>query len=91
MIDEVKRLLESDPNYKGLLRTVLENPYIERQDLAEKAGLSPDDLEKMLWALEEKMVILELASQADSSIESRVPKKIYLINPDLESNLRAIL
>lgn len=91
MMDEVRRLLESDSNYKGLVRTILENPYIERQDLAEKASLSPDELEKMLKVLEEKMIVLELASQADSSLESRVPKKIYLVNPEIESDLREII
>ncbi|MFQ6034017.1 MAG: hypothetical protein ACE5KR_04070, partial [Candidatus Bipolaricaulia bacterium] len=89
MIDEVKQLLESDPNYKRLLKMVLENPYIERQALAEKASLSSDDLERMLGPLQEKMVVLELASQADSSLESRVPKKIYLVNPEIEGDLRA--
>jgi len=91
MIDEMKRLMESDPNYERLLKLILETPYIERQDLAEKVSVSPNDLETMLEAMEERMIVLELAGQADSSIESRLPKKIYLINPELESGLRAIL
>jgi len=91
MIDEVKRLMESDPNYRRLLKVILESPYIERQDLAQKVSVSPSDLERMLETLQEKMIVLELAGQADSSIESRVPKKIYLINPEIESGLRAIL
>lgn len=91
MIDEVKQLLESDPNYKRLLKVVLENPYIERGALAEKVALTPDAVEEMLGPLQERMVVLELASQADSNIESRVPKRIYLVNPELEGELRAII
>lgn len=91
MIDEVKRLMESNPHYRVLLKTVMENPYIERQVLAERTGLSLDDLDQLLKPLEEKMVVLELASQADSSIESRVPKKIYMINPEIEGDLPAII
>jgi len=91
MIDEVKELIEQDPGYKKLLKEILENPYIDRQALAEKAALTPDVVEKMLGPLQEKMVVLELASQADSSLESRVPKKIYLVNPELEGDLRTII
>jgi|Deesub1362B_J571_1020462.scaffolds.fasta_scaffold00169_29 hypothetical protein len=88
---EIKALVESDPRYRDLLRTVVENPYIERHELGEKLGLSDQDLEGLLSILTEKMVVLELASQADSSVESRVPKKVYLVNPDLEEAVRALL
>ena len=91
MIDEVRELIEQDPGYKKLLKEILENPYIERGALAAKAALAPDVVERMLGPLQEKMVVLELASQADSSIESRVPKKIYLVNPEIEGELRAII
>jgi hypothetical protein len=87
----MKELMESDPAYKALVKVILDNPYIKRQKLVEKVNLPPEKLGKMLEVLGEKMIVLELASQADSSVESRVPKKAYLINPDLESDLRAIL
>lgn len=88
---ELKALMESDPRYRAVLTAVVENPYIERRRLAEVAGLPEADLEALLPKLTERMVVLELASQADSSTESRVPKKVYLVNPKLEEAVRALL
>mgnify|MGYP000044062847 FL=1 len=88
---EIKALIESDPRYRDLLRTVVDNPYIERHQLAEKLGLSDQELEGLLSPLTEKMVVLELTSQADSSVESRVPKRVYLVNPELEEAVRGLL
>jgi hypothetical protein len=45
-------------------------------------------LESLLGNLAGDMFILELAGQADSSLESRVPKKVYLINPEKEKVIR---
>ncbi|MCD6320951.1 hypothetical protein J7L84_01730 [Candidatus Bipolaricaulota bacterium] len=88
---EIKALIESNPRYRDLLRTVVDNPYIERHQLAEKLGLSDQELEGLLSPLTEKMVVLELTSQADSSVESRVPKRVYLVNPELEEAVRGLL
>ncbi len=91
MSAEIKALIESNPRYRDLLRTVVDNPYIERHQLAEKLGLSDQELEGLLSPLTEKMVVLELTSQADSSVESRVPKRVYLVNPELEEAVRGLL
>jgi len=77
-----------DPRYKALLKAVLDHPYSDRKALAEAAGLAQEDAEKLLAAAVEKMVVLELASQADSSVESRVPKRVYLVNPEMEVDVR---
>jgi len=91
MSAEIKALIESNPRYRDLLRTVVDNPYIERHQLTEKLGLSDQELEGLLSPLTEKMVVLELTSQADSSVESRVPKRVYLVNPELEEAVRGLL
>ena len=91
MSAEIKALIESNPRRRDLLRTVVDNPYIERHQLAEKLGLSDQELEGLLSPLTEKMVVLELTSQADSSVESRVPKRVYLVNPELEEAVRGLL
>jgi hypothetical protein len=36
------------------------------------------------------MVLIELTGPMESSLESRVPKKIYMINPEKESELEGI-
>ncbi len=91
MSTELRELVASDPRYRELLKAVADNPYIERHRLAETLGLSDADLEGLLSALTEKMVVLELTSQADSSVESRVPKRVYLLNPELEEEVRKLL
>ena len=91
MSAEIKALIELDPRRRDLLRTVVDNPYIERHQLAEKLGLSDQEWEGLLSPLTEKMVVLELTSQADSSVESRVPKRVYLVNPELEEAVRGLL
>lgn len=91
MSAEIKALIESNPRCRDLLKAVVDNPYIERHQLAGKLGLPDQELEDLLAPLTEKMVVLELTSQADSSVESRVPKRVYLVNPELEEAVRGLL
>jgi len=80
----------SDSNFRVVVSLVFDNPFIEKSILAEQSGLSTQELEKALKELVDAMVILELASQADSSMESRVPKKIYLVNPEMEEEIKGL-
>lgn len=91
MLNEVKQLIESNPHYKVLLMTILSNPYIERQILIKKVELSGGIFETLLKTLEDKLIVLELASQAEHSIESRVPKRVYVINPEIEQDIQDLL
>lgn len=83
----VKDLVDKEPGLKALLKLILENPYVERRDLAALANLDPDEVDIILKPAVEAMYVLELASQADSSMESRVPKKAYLVNPEMEGEI----
>jgi len=91
MLNEVRQLIESNPDYRILLKAILNNPYIERQVLMKKVGLSGEIFETLLKTWEDKLIVLELASQAEHSIESRVPKKVYVINPEVEQDIQDIL
>ena len=91
MNEDLKTLLGSDPRYRPLLKEIAAHPYVERQALAKAVGLFPADLDELLATLTERMLVLELATQADSSVESRVPRKAYLINPDQEREIRAFI
>jgi len=91
VLNEVKQLIESNPHYKVLLMTILSNPYIERQILIKKVELSGGIFETLLKTLEDKLIVLELASQAEHSIESRVPKRVYVINPEIEQDIQDLL
>lgn len=91
MIDKVKSYIERDVRYKDLIRAVYNNPYSERKVVLRDANMELEEAEEFLNELEQDLVILELTSQANSNIESRVPKKIYLINPDIEQDLESVL
>jgi len=84
----MKTLIDTDSRYKDVLQAIIDSPYIERSALEEKLDLPQEDLESLLDTLSGEMIILELAGQADSSLESRVPKKVYLVNPEQEKSIR---
>ena len=85
---DLKTLIDADSRYKNVLQAIIDSPYIERSALEEKLGLPQADMESLLDTLSGEMLILELAGQADSSLESRVPKKVYLVNPEQEKSIR---
>ncbi|MCK4411668.1 hypothetical protein KAV67_05205 [Candidatus Bipolaricaulota bacterium] len=85
---DLKAIIESDARYRNVLQAIIDTPYIERSTLEEKLNLPRADLESLLTVLSEKMLILELAGQADSSVESRVLKTVYLVNPEEEKAIR---
>jgi len=85
---DLKALFDEDSRYKDVLQAIMDSPYIERTALEEKLSLPQADLESLLRTLSGEMLILELAGQANSSLESRVPKKVYLVNPEQEKSIR---
>ena len=85
---DLKAIIESDARYRNVLQAIIDTPYIERSTLEEKLNLPRSDLESLFTVLSEKMLILELAGQADSSVESRVLKTVYLVNPEEEKAIR---
>lgn len=91
MPGEVAGLLARDGRYRLLLKALLDHPYAERKNLPSRCGLEPEEVEELLPAALESWVIIELASQADSSLESRVPKRVYIVNPELEEDVRQAL
>ena len=88
---DVKALIKATPGTRPVLKAIIETPYIEHQALEGAVGLSTEELGAALAVLTKNMVVLDLTSQADSSVESRVPKKVYLINPELEQAARDAL
>jgi len=85
---DLKALIDGDSRYKDVLQAIVDSPYIEHLVLEESLGFAQADLESLLGTLSGEMLILELAGQANSSLESRVPKKVYLVNPEKEKSIR---
>ena len=85
---DLKALFDENSRYKDVLQAIMDSPYIEHLVLEERLGFPQADLESLLGTLSGEMLILELAGQANSSLESRVPKKVYLVNPEKEKSIR---
>ncbi|OLN26626.1 hypothetical protein [Desulfosporosinus metallidurans] len=90
MMETLMRLFQKDSRYKELVKVVFDNPYSEKKDVIKKANIDTESGEKLLADLEKELIMLELTSQASSNIESRVPKKIYLVNPDIVEELETM-
>jgi len=88
MSEQTSGHVPTEPNARLVLRTVLDTPYIEHSALAEATGLTAAELDDVLEDLVARTILLELASQADSSVESRVPKRVYMVNPEMEDVVR---
>ncbi|MCF6097296.1 hypothetical protein SAMN05660826_02208 [Caldanaerovirga acetigignens] len=74
---------------KAVIKFLKENPYSEKKAIIEALGDLPG-LEEALEKLSQDMILIELTGPTDSSLESRVPKKIYMVNPEKESELEGI-
>jgi len=92
MIDTVKKLIESDSKYQELLKEVFNEPYITNKDLLEKFPKEEQEIYKNnLENLVKQFILIGLTSQSGSSIESRVPQRIFIINPDIEEEIENVL
>ena len=70
-----------------LLKIVSSNPYIEKKELQEESGLDEDVFEKAIDELVDDNLLVKMTRQSSSSMESRVPTTVYLINPEKESEM----
>lgn len=92
MLERVQNLIREDDKYRNLIEVVLNNPFIELKDVYKEVGEENQaDYDKVLEILTDENAILELTSQAGSSIESRVPKKILMINPEISDQLEKLI
>lgn len=80
-----------DQENKLVLKAIVNQPYIERKELADKLEYSVEKLDEICKTFIDSFVVLELTSQATSNIESRVPRKVYLVNPELEQTIRELV
>jgi len=92
MIDKVKELIKSDSKYQDLLKQVFNEPYITNKLLLEKFPKNEQEIYKnKLENLVQDVILIELTSQSGSSVESRVPQRIFIINPDIEEEVKNVL
>lgn len=78
--DELESLRSGDTG--AVLRAVADSPYIREDDLREATGLDEAALDAALERLTDADLLVGLTRQSGSSLESRVPDRVFLLNPD---------
>lgn len=74
---------------KKIISFLLDNPYSDRKVIIE--GLEGyEGVGEALDILSKDFILIELTGPMESSLESRVPKKVYMVNPEKESELEGI-
>ncbi|MDL2274424.1 hypothetical protein LJC34_07815 [Oscillospiraceae bacterium OttesenSCG-928-G22] len=91
MLQKLSELIAADANYKAVVKSVFDEPYKDKKTLLPLAGVDAETFDRLIEVLEEAMIVLALTAQQDSSIESRVPKKVFLINPEIEYDIEELL
>lgn len=79
-----KRISEDS---RKILKIVANNPYIEKKDLRARTDLGEEDFDCTTDELVDENFLVKMTRQSGSSMESRVPSTVYLLNPEKESDL----
>lgn len=92
MIGKVKERFQEDKRNQKIVETVFDNPYLELKDaLKDIEENDKQEYETLLEQLIKDFILIELTSQAGSNIESRVPKRLLIVNPEIEEELEKLL
>lgn len=74
---------------KKIVKFLLDDPYSDRKVIIDNFE-GCKCVEEALDKLSNDFVLIELTGPMESSLESRVPKKVYMVNPEKESELEGI-
>lgn len=75
---------------RAIMKFLLDNPYSDKKAIEKKLE-NMAEIDESLVKLSKELYLIELASPMESSMESRVPKSIYLVNPEKESELEGVI
>lgn len=75
----------------AVLRAIAEDPYVMERELRESVDADEDAVEAAIERLVDADAIVGLTRGGDSELESRVPQKAYVLNPEREGQLREAL
>lgn len=65
-----------------IVRAIAADPYVRKEDLRDMVELEGEAFNDALEALIHADVLVGLTRQSGSSLESRVPDMVYILNPD---------
>jgi len=93
MVNKIEEIVNQNTEYKAIINAINNSPYIEMKRLFSQLSKEIDAsfLENAINFLVSEKIIVELTSQAGSTTESRVPKKVFLINPEISEHIGNIL
>lgn len=92
MLDKTKARFQEDDKNKAIVKKVFYNPYIELRDVLKEFPENEIEIyQTLLEQLIKDLILIELTTQAGSNIESRVPKRLLIVNPEIENDLESIL
>lgn len=92
MLDKTKARFQEDDKNKAIVKKVFDSPYIELGDVLKEFPENEIEIyQTFLEQLIKDLILIELTTQAGSNIESRVPKRLLIVNPEIENDLESIL
>lgn len=91
MLEKVQKRFQEDKRNQQIVEIVFNNPYIELKDVLKDIEGNDQSYETLLEQLIKDFILIELTSQAGSNIESRVPKRLLIVNPEIESDLDSLI
>ncbi|MFW6038499.1 MAG: winged helix-turn-helix transcriptional regulator [Candidatus Saliniplasma sp.] len=77
-----------DESSLELAKIIDKNPRISKSELMKKVDMDQDEFEEKLRELTDSGLVIRLTTTANSSMESRVPKKVFMLNPEKKSELQ---
>jgi len=80
-----------DEDALEILKIIDEEPRISRDELVKKLELSEDEFKVKIDSLTEDDIVIRMTMTANSSMESRVPKKVFMLNPEKKSEVQEFL
>ncbi len=80
-----------DESALEIVKLIDEEPRISRDELVKKLDLSEHEVDEKIDGLTEDDIVIRMTMTANSSMESRVPKKVFMLNPEKKSEVQEFL
>lgn len=82
---------ELDERTLEIVKLIEKEPRISKDELIKKLDLREDEFDEKIEGLTENDIVIRMTMTTDSSMESRVPKKVFMLNPEKKSEVQEFL
>ncbi len=80
-----------DEDALEILKLIDKEPRISKDEIVEKLDLIEEEFDEKIGSLTDDDFVIRMTMTADSSMESRVPKKVFMLNPEKKSEVQEFL